>query len=219
MRPPAASVPLPWKVGQRHHQLRQLHLPGEPVLGVDLAEVPFDRGSLPSGRDRDFVDAPALAMTQPALTRTVAGLERRFGGRLFERLPTGVRPTPLGEQAVCLARGVLREMTDAEEKIGMAVSGREGRFRITATPIWMEAAIAPAAAGFRERLPGVELVLRTAPPAEGLGLREAGESDLHCGGLREDAPLLDVPPTPADLAAAPWIDFDAGPEHHDLGGA
>ena len=179
--------------------------------------------------------ANRLAMTQPALTRTIGRLEAGLGGRLFERLPTGVRPTPLGERAAALARGVLREIAAAEEQIGDALSGREGRFRITATPIWMEAVIAPAAATFRARLPGVELVLRTAPPAEGLRLLEAGESDLHCGGVREAAalppflraerfldmtggivaaeghPLLDAAPAPPDLAGAPWIDFDAGP--------
>ena len=40
--------------------------------------------------------AQRLAMTQPALTRAIAALESRFGAPLFERLPTGVRPTALG---------------------------------------------------------------------------------------------------------------------------
>ena len=40
--------------------------------------------------------ADRLAMTQPALTRAIARLERRFGAPLFERLATGVRPTALG---------------------------------------------------------------------------------------------------------------------------
>ena len=55
----------------------------------------------------------------------------------------------VGDQAAALARGVLREMTDAEEKIGMTVSGRAGRYGITATAVWMEIVIALAAAGYR----------------------------------------------------------------------
>ena len=177
--------------------------------------------------------AAQLAMTQPALTRTVARLERQCGGRLFERLPTGVRPTPFGEQVITLARGVLREIANAEDTIGMAVSGRAGKFRVTATPMWMEAVLAPSAAWLRERLPALELAFRTVTPPEGLRLLEAGRSDLHCGGLREEVtlpdylrcerfldmtggivardghPLLDAAPAPRDLAAAPWIDFDA----------
>lgn len=48
--------------------------------------------------------AERLSMTQPALTRAVARLERRAGARLFERLPSGVRLTALGAVALERAR-------------------------------------------------------------------------------------------------------------------
>ena len=137
--------------------------------------------------------AERLAITQPALSRLVARLEKRLGGRLFERQPSGVRLTPLGTVAVELARGLLREIETAEEKIEAAVSGRAGRFRITATPVWMQAVVAPALARYREALPGVERALRTAPFAEGLRLLENGESDLHCGGADPGRPLPAFP--------------------------
>ena len=107
--------------------------------------------------------AERLAIAQPALSRAIARLEARLGGRLFERIPTGVRPTPLGTAAVERARCLLREFRAAEEETGAAVSGRAGTFRVTATPVWMRAAIAPTAAAFRELAPGVGLILRTAP--------------------------------------------------------
>ena len=177
--------------------------------------------------------AERLAIAQPALTRTIARLELQLGGRLFERLPTGVRLTPLGTAAAELARGVLREIGAAEEKIGAAVSGRAGSFRVTASPMWMEAVLAPAIARYRETRPGVGLTLRTAPFAEGLRLLANGENDLHCGGIdagdplpgflrrerfldltdgivaHEGHPLLAGDPGPGDLADWPWIDFDA----------
>ena len=177
--------------------------------------------------------AERLSIGQPAITLAIARIERRLGGRLFERLPTGVRLTPLGAVAVELARGLLREIETAEEKIEAAVSGRAGRFRITATPVWMQAVLAPAIARYREALPGVELALRTAPFAEGLRLLENGESDLHCGGadpgrplpafLRRERfieltaaivagdghPLLTRRPSVRDLSGYPWIDYDA----------
>ena len=177
--------------------------------------------------------AERLSIGQPAITRAIARIERRLGGRLFERLPTGVRLTPLGAVAVELARGLLREIETAEEKIEAAVSGRAGRFRITATPVWMQAVVAPAITRYREALPGVELALRTAPFAEGLRRLENGESDLHCGGadpgrplpafLRRERfieltaaivagdghPLLTRRPSLRDLSGYPWIDYDA----------
>ena len=174
--------------------------------------------------------AERLSITQPALSRVIARLEVRFGGQLFERLPSGVRLTPLGTVATDRARHVLREIEAAEAKIEAAVSGRAGSFQITADPMWMEAVVAPAVARYREALPGVELALRTAPFAEGLRLLENGESDLHCGGIdagvplpsflwrehvldttagivaHEDHPLLAGRPAVRDLVRYPWID-------------
>ena len=48
--------------------------------------------------------ADRLAITQPALSRVIAKLEDRFGGRLFERIPTGVRLTVLGTMVAGFAR-------------------------------------------------------------------------------------------------------------------
>lgn len=73
-------------------------------------------------------------VTQPTLTRDIARLEARFGGRLFERLPDGVRPTPLGRTAIEHARRILRATGDAGRDIDAARSGHGGVFRITATP-------------------------------------------------------------------------------------
>ena len=81
--------------------------------------------------------ADRLAITQPALNRTIKRLQARYGGKLFERLTTGVCLTPLGDTAAGLARGLLREIQVAEEKIEVAVSGRtldrlrHGAYRLT----------------------------------------------------------------------------------------
>ena len=180
-----------------------------------------------------LIAADRLAMTQPALSRVIARLEAQLEGRLFERLPTGMRLTPLGVMAADLARHVLREIEAAEETIDATVSGRAGSFRVTAGPMWMQAVLPAAVARFHAACPGVELKLHTATHAEGLRLLAAGESDLHCGGVDTDEPLprflrrerfLDMSwgivahrdhplhsrtATYDDLAEYPWIDFDA----------
>ena len=58
--------------------------------------------------------ADRLEMTQPALTRVIARLEREFDGRLFERLPKGVRLTSLGATAAEVGRRILSEIEAAE---------------------------------------------------------------------------------------------------------
>ena len=77
-------------------------------------------------------------MVIPALLRHL------LGGALFERLPTGVRLTPLGTVAAGRARRLLRKIGAADETMAAAVCGRAGRFRVSATPMWMEPVRFPA---------------------------------------------------------------------------
>ena len=187
-----------------------------------------DTGKILAAADR-------LAITQPALSRVISRLESQFGGQLFERVPTGVRLTELGIMTVDLARRILQEIEIAEGKINDAVSGRSGRLRISASPVWMQAVLPAAIAEFRQSCPGVELKLRTANVSEGLNRLEEGESDLHCGGIQTveplpsflkretlrrvtwgivahgDHPLLAGRVALPDLAECPWIDYDGIP--------
>ncbi len=94
--------------------------------------------------------ADKLGITQPALSRVVARLERQFGGRLFDRMSTGVRLTPLGAVVADLARHILYEIEAAEEKITATLAGRTGSLRVTAGPMWMRAVLPDAIAKFHE---------------------------------------------------------------------
>ena len=174
--------------------------------------------------------AERLAMTQPALTRTIAKLERRAGGSLFERLPTGVRLTALGTVAVDRARRLAREFADTDEHISEAAAGRGGRLRVSAAPLWMRAIVAPAALRFQRECPDVGLTLRSAAFAEGVRLLADGAGDLHWGGIDDgralpaflrrepllritagivahrDHPLHRARPAPGDLLRHPWLE-------------
>ena len=177
--------------------------------------------------------ADRLGITQPALSRVIARLERQFGGRLFERMPTGVRLTPLGSVVADLARHILFEIETAEERVNATLAGRTGSLRVTAGPMWMQAILPDVIARFRDSCPGMELILHTTPWAEGVRLLANGDSDIHCGGIDSDESLpqflrrerfLDMTwgivahkdhplhtETVSDdaLAEYPWIDFDA----------
>ena len=177
--------------------------------------------------------AKRMSITQPALTRVIARLEEQFGGRLFDRLPGGVRLTALGGTVAELTRGILREIEMAEERIGAARSGRTGRLRVTAGPVWIETVLPEAIARLHEVYPALEIRLESATRARGIRLLADGKTDLHCGGidsgetlpafLRRDSfldttagvvahldhPLHSEEITGERLAAFPWIDYDA----------
>ena len=109
----------------------------------------------------------------------------------MERIPAGVRLTPLGAVAVELARGLPRESETSVEKIIRAISGRTGGFHPSAMPIWVHVVLAPAFATFRDRLPGEGPVLLAATFGERLKLLTDDENDLHCvGGYRRTTTCL-----------------------------
>ena len=140
----------------------------------DLLKFPSVAGT---GKISTAADQPG--MTQPALSRIVARLERQFGGRLFERLPTGVRLTAFGTTAVDLARHVRREIEAAEGKMDAALSSGTGCFRVTAGPTSMQAVLPLAVPRFHESHPGIELKLMTADLRRGLLLLADGRTDLQ----------------------------------------
>jgi DNA-binding transcriptional LysR family regulator len=69
--------------------------------------------------------AEQLVLTQPAVSRQVAGLERQLGVALFRRHPRGVSPTEAGRTALPLARAVLSNLETLEATV-KAFGGLDG---------------------------------------------------------------------------------------------
>ena len=75
--------------------------------------------------------AERLAMTQPAASRMLAGIERALGTPLFLRHPKGMTPTPVGEiltrNAVALVNGMDRTLREVHAAgLGLAGTARVG---------------------------------------------------------------------------------------------
>ncbi|MET3903310.1 LysR family transcriptional regulator [Paenarthrobacter sp. 4246] len=74
-----------------------------------------------------FTDAAIeLRMSQAAVSRNIAGLERTLGVRLVERTTRSARLTTAGERAVAKARRILALLADLERDAGTGT----GKFRI-----------------------------------------------------------------------------------------
>jgi DNA-binding transcriptional LysR family regulator len=135
-----------------------------------LVEV-ADRGSFSAA-------AEALVLTQPAVSRQVAGLERRLGVALFHRRARGVTLTSAGETAVELARSVLARV-DALEATFKAINGLEaGHLRLAAFSSANTAFVPDAIRRFTAEHPGVTVTLAQVDPFETLDAVTAGRVDL-----------------------------------------
>ena len=79
------------------------------------------------GRAAEF-----LSVTQPAISKTLAELEKLFGFALFDRSTRGTQPTPYGETVIRFARSVLADYERIRDEISAVASGSSGRTRVGA---------------------------------------------------------------------------------------
>ncbi|MEV4116894.1 LysR family transcriptional regulator [Nonomuraea sp. NPDC049695] len=122
--------------------------------------------------------AEALSMTQPAVSRQIAGLERRVGMRLFTRVPRGVRPTPAGEVAVDLARDSLARLRTLEARLASFAQLASGELRLSAFTSANIVLVPEALRRFASAYPGVSLSLLQTDQAALLTAVGDGRIDL-----------------------------------------
>ncbi|AQV94444.1 LysR family transcriptional regulator [Cupriavidus necator] len=78
--------------------------------------------------------AEQLGMTQPAVTKAIARLERELGIPLFERDPRGMVPTLAGSALIARARKIRLEYDDAMRELGEIRAGTIGLVRFGFSP-------------------------------------------------------------------------------------
>lgn len=122
--------------------------------------------------------AQALFLTQPAVSRQVAKLEREIGVRLLERTPGGLRLTDAGRVAVDRAEAIAGHLAAAEAELEAIAAVSAGRLRLSAFPTVASTLVLEAIRVFRERHPGVELSFLEAGTRAGVRRLRAGEVDL-----------------------------------------
>ena len=74
--------------------------------------------------------AASLNVSQPAVSKTLAELEKGLGVKLFERTARGVHPTIYGASLIRHARSVLAELTLARDDLRGLMSGEIGRAHV-----------------------------------------------------------------------------------------
>jgi DNA-binding transcriptional LysR family regulator len=131
-----------------------------------------------------------LGLTQPAVSDIIAGLERTFGVRLFDRNPRGVAPTIYGRALLKRGRAAFDELRQGIRDIDFLSDPTTGELSIGCPASVMGGTLSLAVERFRQQYPRV--ILRfdevTSPGSDFPTLRER-EHDLVLA--RISRPLVD----------------------------
>lgn len=79
--------------------------------------------------------AEELNITQPALSRSIAALESRYGFQIFNRIGHGVLPTAAGAQVIAQAEPLLQSMRVFESNLGLLATGAAGTLALGLPPL------------------------------------------------------------------------------------
>jgi DNA-binding transcriptional LysR family regulator len=100
--------------------------------------------------------ARALALSPPAVTRAVAGLETRLGTRLLRRTTRSVQLTESGARFLLDCRRILADLEEAEDAAAGSHAAPRGALHITAPVLFGRLFVTPILADFLDRYPMVE---------------------------------------------------------------
>ena len=105
--------------------------------------------------------AAALHISQPALSRSIQGLEKHLGSELFARSSGGVVPTDFGRLYIERARDLLRMADDLDREAVSQSNLRSGRVAVGGGPFTAESFLGPAVARFAEQHPRINVLLHS----------------------------------------------------------
>lgn len=101
--------------------------------------------------------ARQLRVGQPAISKTIAGLEDRLGTRLLLRSTRGLTPTEAGQNFYEHARRAIEEADEAELAARGAGAGLSGRLRISAAVTFARLHVVPQLESFLAQHPALEI--------------------------------------------------------------
>lgn len=174
--------------------------------------------------------ADVTHVTVPAVSKSLAELEKGLGLVLFSRTARGLVPTPYGECLIRHARAMLMTLRQARDELKAMSSGSEGKLYVGMLPASAAVLLPQALSLLKQRSPGTNIVVTEGTTASLLPELWQGRLDLIVGrlppptdthGSFDEKELLEEPlalmtgshhplaskkhVTWTDLQAYPWI--------------
>lgn len=122
--------------------------------------------------------AEKLYVSQPAITRLVHDLEGIVAAPLFERTPTGMRPTPYAQPLLEHARAALSHIKHAAQHVQELADGDTGVVTIGVHLAGTSVLLPRAIASMKEEKPLVDVIVHDRAPDDLLTQLARGEIDL-----------------------------------------
>jgi len=99
-------------------------------------------------------------VTQPAISKALAELERGLGVKLFERSARGVNPTVYGECLIRHARTMLDQLAQTRDELRGLVTGTSGKVCIGALSSTVNTLLPQSLVLLKSRSPGTNVLVR-----------------------------------------------------------
>ena len=113
-------------------------------------------------RHRNYARAAeALDMSQPALSRSISGLEAALGVQLFNRMHHGVEPTAFGERLLSRGIALLTDAAELERELQLMLGLEIGVLRVGAGPYPADLCVGPAIGRLAAKHPRLRVDLDT----------------------------------------------------------
>jgi DNA-binding transcriptional LysR family regulator len=130
------------------------------------------------GRAAEF-----LSVSQPAVSKTLAEIERMFDLELFVRSTRGTEPTAYGVAVVRFARSVLADYDRTRDEIAAVAGGAAGRVSVGAMVVATPSLLVRAVALLKQRSAQTTVMVEEGDLTRLLPRLRVGELDLFVGRL------------------------------------
>ena len=128
--------------------------------------------------------ASALRVSQPAISKTIAMLERAVGAQLVQRSSRGIEPTVQGEALVARSRAAFGELKRGIETMDVLSDPQAGELRIAANEVALFGVVATVINRLHARSPDITFnVIPAYTLADQIRELEHGNADLVVGQM------------------------------------